>query len=158
MKSKLTIIFLLTILSFSLNSCKKEDFLTGSMSCKIDGISWSSITQITVLKSGFFNITATSMSGQVLNITIKGQEVGTYELDVNNVNVACAAIYKPDISDENQNFASKAGTVKITEIDTQNLTISGTFSFELTDVNLTSTKSITEGKFTDLPYTNQDEK
>lgn len=158
MKSKIIIITTLAVLSFSFNSCKKEDFLSGSMSCKIDGTSWSSITQLTVLKSGFFNITATSMSGQVMNITIKGKEVGTYELDVNNVNVACAAIYKPDITDENQNFASKAGTVKITEVDTQNLTISGTFSFDLTDVSLTSTKYITEGKFTDLPYTNQDAK
>lgn len=152
MKKIITIIFLVFV-SITFNSCKKEDFLTGSMSCKIDGVSWTSLTQVTVLKSGVFNITGTSMSGQVLNITINGQEIKTYE----ESNVGCASIYKPDVTDENQNYIGKSGNVKLTEVDTKNETISGTFAFELTDVSLANTISITDGKFTDLPYTNQDE-
>lgn len=148
-------VIIIVFAALFISSCDKEDLMSGSMSAKIDGASWSSATQVTILKSNTFFITATSLSGQILEVTIVGTTTGTYELDVAGVQAGCGAVYKPGVSSESENFASKSGTVKLSEVTDE--TISGTFEFSLTTTDLSSSIEIVEGKFDDLPYTNKDE-
>ncbi|HBF87581.1 MAG TPA: hypothetical protein DDX39_02975 [Bacteroidales bacterium] len=155
MKNKILSFTLLMFVSIAFFSCDKEDFLSGTMSAKVDGTSWSSATQVTLLKNDMFFITGTSMSGQIMEITIVGTTTGTFELDVAGVQAGCGAVYKPSVTEESENFASKEGVVVITEVTDE--TISGTFEFSMTNTSLDNTVEITDGKFDNLPYTNKDE-
>lgn len=151
------------------SGCKKDDDSTGlinltaSMTAKIDGESWKSFTRVTNLtKTGTllgdqFNIIGTSAGGDIINITILGTEVGDYNFKLSVDSSAAArftAFYKTSVVSANsENFIANSGTVSITAIDTQNKKISGTFSFSAIQTTLVGVAAITEGKFTNLKYT-----
>lgn len=133
------------------NSCKKEDLITNaSMTAKIDGVSWSSITRVTVEKNGYFLITGTSVSGEIIEVTVFGNTASTYTLDPNQAAATCGAVYKPDATSTDSTFVSKSGKVILSKVDTKNNLISGTFNFVVTNLDLS--KNITDGVFTDLSY------
>ena len=122
------------------------------MTAKIDGAKWTSITRVTIQKSGIFLITGTSTDGQAIEVTVNGTTSGTYTLEAStsSPSAQCGSIYKPTINSTDSTYVSKSGKVIITNIDTENKLISGTFNFVVT--KLDATKNITEGKFSDLAY------
>ncbi|OFX44289.1 MAG: hypothetical protein A2046_13565 [Bacteroidetes bacterium GWA2_30_7] len=153
------LLFIHLALCFVVLSCKKDDntnpqsiITNASMIAKIDGTSWNSVTRVTIQKSGIFLITGTSVDGKLIEITVKGTTIGTYNLlaSMDSAAAQCGSIYKPSINNNDSTYASKSGQVKISSIDTENKLISGTFNFVVT--NLEITKNITDGKFTDLKY------
>lgn len=140
-------------------SCKKDNPITpqdiitnASMTAKIDGAAWTSLTRVTVQKSGMFLITGTSSDNQVLEVTTRGIVAGTYKFDVSmtSASAECVSIYKPSLNNNDSTFASTSGQVILSKVDTENKLISGTFNFVVTNSSIT--KNITEGKFTDLKY------
>ncbi|OFX17577.1 MAG: hypothetical protein A2033_04550 [Bacteroidetes bacterium GWA2_31_9] len=155
-------ILILSIISLTFMSCKKDDPITpqdiitnASMTAKIDGATWSSFTRVTVQKSGMFSIIGTSSEGQVIDVTVKGITVGDYNFSVtmDSASAQCGSIYKPSVNNNDSTFISKSGQVKITSIDTEKKLVSGSFNFIVTKLDID--KIITEGKFQDLQYTIQ---
>ncbi|MFH2141618.1 MAG: DUF6252 family protein [Bacteroidota bacterium] len=147
---------LVIIILTALFACKKENLVTNaSMSATIDGTSWTAITRVSnhFVSTNIFTISGTSVNGEVLAITIRGSEEGTYTsaTSIDSLSAQVGAIFQPSASSPSENnFFSKSGTVTISDIDTDNMLISGTFSFELT--KLSETKTITTGKFSQLKY------
>ncbi|GAB4283499.1 MAG: hypothetical protein Kow0068_08360 [Marinilabiliales bacterium] len=151
MKYYLVFTFFIVI---TLLSCKK-DSNPASMEATIDGTKWTAITRVSkhFVSTGMYTITGTSASGEVLVITIKGEEEGSYNssTSIDSLNAQVGAVFQPDASSPTEdNFFSTSGTVTITELDKNEQTISGTFSFTMS--KMSETKSITNGKFENLNY------
>jgi hypothetical protein len=138
-------------------SCKKDagSVIPTKMSATIDGKSWDSLLRTTIWQtnSNTFVITGTSLTGEILVVTTYGSTAGTYELSVLPVKAQCAGSYKASATTSSGDiYVSSAGTVVLSKVDKTAKKISGTFSFTLVK-NLSDTKTVTNGVFTDLSYT-----
>ncbi len=148
-----------------LNSCNKD---LPSMSCKVGDNNWVSTFRLTTMGevdvaglSGIL-ITATNTvsasEGEYFAILLRGNSEKEYNLAVTLTTgqLECATIYIPNAADTSataKQYIGTAGTVTITEVDTDNKTISGTFSFTMKNSLLdTESIQITEGKFENLKY------
>ena len=153
---KISLIITLFVVLFSLNSCDDDNntiknALTASMSATIDGNSWTAVTRVTVRESGKFNITGTSIDGQVINLTTFSDSVKTYTLQP-PTSMQFSGLYNPDATaPATDNYLATTGTVTITSIDETNKKVSGTFEFT-GKKNLTESVSITNGTFSNLGY------
>jgi hypothetical protein len=162
---KIGIILSITALLILTYSCTKENaeeiaplISSSSMTAKVASTDWSAITRVTKHYSNLdmFVITGTSTDGEILAITVKGDQVGTYSstTSMDSLNAQVGAVWKPSTS---ENYVSKSGTVKISEINTNDLKISGTYSFEVVNsTNINDIISITEGQFENLKYSESD--
>ena len=138
----------------------------GSFVATIDGNSFVADGAIAMtLNSGDMvqtTISGTNLSGNSISIQILSSGTGTYELSnpVDFDNPGDGTGMYAQLSSQSFPFVTtmnSTGTVEITEYDTDNLVVSGTFSFEAerevenedgsTDVE---TVSITEGEFTNI--------
>ncbi len=160
--SSLFISIIIITVTFT-SSCKKDETVqdvllsSASMSAKVNDTAWTAVTRVTrhFAANNKFVITGTSSDGQVIVITVMGDATGTYTSStaIDSLSAQVGAVWQPDASSPTtDNFVSQSGTVTLSTVDTQNLKVSGTFSFELINVGTSATKSITEGKFSDLSY------
>jgi hypothetical protein len=142
-------------------SCKKDssgNIIVTKMSATIDGKAWDSAIRTTVLQAttNTFIITGTSLTGEILEVTTYGTTQGTYELSVGSVSAKCLGTYKASISSGTSDiYISTSGTVVLTKVDKTAKKISGTFVFSLYCLNSKLTKTVTNGVFNDLSYTEQ---
>lgn len=128
----------------------------GTMTCKVDGTQWTSATATATILNGIMNITGVSSDDQVFTITLDGDSEGSYSLDPSLQNVIAHTIdtngsnpaYVSNQNTVNTNF----GVVTVSEIDTDNKTISGTFQTEVHRIIDGEVKIITEGVFEKIPY------
>ena len=146
-------------------SCTKETaedvaplLTSASMTASVNDTTWSSITRVSKHYSNLnmFVITGTSTSGKVLAITVRGEQVGTYNssTSIDSASAEVGVVWKPSTS---LNYVSKSGTVHITDINTSESRISGTFNFEVVNSSdLADTYNITEGKFDNVKYSESD--
>lgn len=147
--------FILSFAIILIASCKKDgnDLIT-KLTATIDGKSWVSTLRVTAKNDNGFIITAsninTSLVTSELIIKINGANSGTYSVIAASNN--CLATYTPDISQSSKSFVSATGSVTLTDVDTKNKTISGTFEFVCTNLSL-ETVQITNGSFSGLSYT-----
>jgi hypothetical protein len=121
------------------------------MSALIGDDEWNSATRVTILEEGKFFITGVSLESKSLSITISGTTEGKYELNLTAAQVA--AVYKESANVTIEDaYYSLTGEVDLTDVNNSKKTISGTFNFVMAR-NLTTTINITEGKFSNLTYT-----
>lgn len=133
----------------------------GSFQVNIDGQQFTASVAQAAFEQGVLNISggSTSTTGSVVSLTALGSQEGTY------TNQQASIMYIPNISEQSfyTNIDINAepgnnynGSIIITDIDTVNKTVSGTFSGtvywnmpgeEMEPVVLTG------GTFTDVPYT-----
>lgn len=135
-------------------SCEKEkdeNGVTTKMTATIDNKSWEAELRVTKLQNDWFIITGTSVLGEVLTITVRGKSVGTYNFDASELTVSCLATYVPSALSPNTIYTSTSGKVQLSDVDTENNTISGTFEFTVVH-NLTDIKTIKNGVFNNLKY------
>src|SRR5882724_10075416 len=160
------------ILLLSLFGCNKElsyeiplngehNNGSGDFRAKIDGTAWTAAdnSKSAMILSGVININGTSSDGKMISITLVAQAPGTYTVDANSPGVAA---YNEPSNGVNISYSTNqsndptlsGGSVTITEIDQNNKTISGTFSFNGYDVSSGSgvKKVISEGVFDKLPF------
>lgn len=148
-------IFTIFIVLLAFSSCSKDSSIfSAKMSATIDGKTWNSLlSPVTVLTSNRFIITGTSSLGEILIIEINGDAAGTYT--ANTTAVQCLATYKGSLTTSTTDaWVSALGKVILTNVDKTNKKISGTFEFTLMR-NLTETKTVSGGTFTDISYTEQ---
>ena len=155
---------IIALIVFSI-SCTKETvdevaplITTASMTATVNDTAWTSVTRVTKNYTNLntFVITGTSTDGKVIAVTVKGNEVGTYtsSTSIDSASAQVGAIWKPSSS---LNYVSKNGNVKITDINTTDLRISGTFSFEVVNSSdLNDSFEITSGKFENVKYSVSD--
>lgn len=171
-KTSIILIILSAFLAFTFSSCKDDDgdgipdILNTKLTMKINGTEWKSMFRQTNLavKDNFkvFTILATNgvskTEGSSILITIRGDEEKSYDLSTTIVGGAleCEIVYKESYSASTDDaFVGSSGTVTLTEIDTENKKISGTFEFTVhRSSNVQETLTITDGQFQDLRYTN----
>ena len=140
--------FVITILLITLAGCEDNGTLSYRMSATIDGNSWRTLSPLTVLEEGYFVITGTSTSGEVINITIKGMSTGTYKSSETN----CVGLYYYANQDSNSGYISTSGTVELTDVNTGAKKISGAFSFLLKKDLSEETVEISNGVFDNVSY------
>jgi hypothetical protein len=151
----LTKLLFLALFTVSLASCNKDSSSAPTkMSALIDGKAWDSSIRVSLLQNGIFTITGTSLTGEVIAITINGVTTGTYNLSLLPPATQCAATYKASVTTSSSDiYVSESGKVVLTKIDQTAKLISGTFEFTLAlPSSLTTIKSITQGQFNDLQY------
>jgi len=156
---------LLVVLVFSLVSCSKEvsrenghtsgPGAKGDFYATIDGKLWNadSLQLIQVDNSGIVSISGLSVTGEVISMIVPVFKEGTYPLgglalsyaEYGNLIVAPTKIYSSD-------GVNASGYITISSIDTINHLMSGSFEFTLADLSDNSTKTITKGIFSYVPY------
>ncbi len=142
---------------------------TGEFKVDFDGQTYvASFTQA-IVNNDYVSITGLKPSGEFFQITIPNARVGTYTLGTNSTNFAL--IYSTGsgntpfiaVNDNTGSFANfpnytDTAQIVISNIDTINKKISGTFKFtgvKFTDTTgaTITTKVFTNGSFTNLSYT-----
>lgn len=156
MKKAFLILSLVSVVVFTI-SCKKDsDGTSPSMKAKVDAVAWESIARYSSVTANNIIITGTSLKGEVIGITVFAGKTGTYTINPLAAQVQCSGYYSLDklsASDSSKSYFASEGTVVISSIDVANKKISGTFSFTARiPKDLTKTKSITEGTFSNLSY------
>ena len=134
---------------------------TASFSVTIDGESFIADAPVATVIDNAINITGIRTStGEVVTITVIGNAPGTYQLGVtqNQVEVNSAS-YVTSLDGSGQtwiaatDFVTPQGEVVITEIDQDNQTLSGTFSFVGTNPDPeVPTVALTNGVFSNVSF------
>ncbi len=144
----------------------KEKILPTKMSATVNDTAWK-----TDLRKSFkyetlnqFIINATSINGEVLNITIFGTEEDVYILNTDildttqSADVKFAAVFKRSASAGTDDiYYAKQGKVKITDINTSDQQISGNFHFNMFRASdstflVQDTVTVKNGTFENLKY------
>ncbi len=153
--------FLFIGMLFLYASCIKQETIVPSstnteMFCKVDGEQWISIVPLAFVTNNHLLISAVSIDDELVSLSISDATEGTYSLDPNSSNLIA---YEETGDDATLSFASNRntsntnyGTVVITKHDLINKTISGTFETEVHRSSDGAIRSITEGSFNDLAY------
>jgi hypothetical protein len=154
---KAAFLILVSGLIFSSVCCKKSSVSdvvapSASMSCKINGVTWTSVTRYTARQGNTFLINGTStLVSDALNVTVLGISTGTYNLDPLAGQVKASATFTNKASITDSLYTAYAGSVTLSAVDTVNKKISGTFSFDARNLSL-AIKKITAGTFSNLKY------
>jgi len=150
---KIILVFVSMVMFFTIGCKKDSNILTTKMSATIDGKNWNSTTRVTVKNSTGFIITAQQVSTTLVTsslvVRIGGFNTGTY--NVIATNNTCLGTYTPNIETATESYISATGTVNLTEVNTGDKTISGTFEFTCANLSL-QTVSVASGSFKDLKY------
>jgi hypothetical protein len=166
MKKITRILFLAIAIStiFVFNGCKLDEL--PSLVCKVDNTAWTSGFRETTfgatdLGDGFLIVATTGTSvesGAYLTILVRGADVKTYDLAValEGTKMQCSAVYFPN-GISGAKYIGKSGTVTITDVNTLNKKVSGTFNFTLSN-SLSGANDIviTDGVFENLKYIKAD--
>lgn len=143
----------------TMSSCSKDSdgnsVIPTNMSATVGGASWTAILPQAVLTTTGFQIGGTSFDGKAIALTTVGATTKTYSLviDLTSGSAECGCAYTPSILSPTNIYSGTEGTIKITEIDTTNKTITGTFSFTTLNIITKDQIKIASGKFTKLSYT-----
>lgn len=161
------VFLLISILVFSLGSCKKELSQeapahgvsgAGTFYATIDGQSWEgdSLRQA-IAANGTLTITGIGKTQEAMAIVLPGFQTGIYIINAQSAGYAffgnpadAATLY---LSNSNPDPLKAGGTVTLTRIDTVKKTVSGTFQFNLFEAPDSVSMSVTAGVFSDIPYT-----
>lgn len=139
---------------FFASSCSKDSdgIFSNQMSAKIGGTEWTALLPTGVFSNESFAITGTSLTGETIVITIKGDTTGTYNLSVLPVKTECLGTYKATVDATTEDtYVSTTGSVVLTKVDKSQKLISGTFSFYVANQAF-AVKQITNGTFTNVTY------
>ncbi len=159
-------ILLLTFITLSIYGCKIEDDPveppppppppTYSITAKIDTTEWIGMENTATIEDGLIIIQGISEPidsiADTINIIIHSEAIGSFQFDQNTDNKAyfidSTATFSTDA------HSSAEGVVIITDINTIDSTISGSFHFDLFDITQNGErKKITEGVIQDLKTT-----
>ncbi|WP_333600832.1 DUF6252 family protein [Flavobacterium sp.] len=161
---------LLMFTAFTFTSCENEpidgalnldDFNTpptGPAVFKADfsGSTWVATTSIAVLEGNYLQISAGKPNGEGFAFLVEGTAVGTYPANTNLLAFTPANTDYGYWSNNTDNPSEDTGSITISNIDTVNHTISGTFHYKgyWSDDTVTSILPIlfTNGEFQNIPY------
>jgi hypothetical protein len=152
---------LLAFILFSFVSCSKELSkehgtvpVNGDFYATIDGNQWDADSlQLVFASNGGVSINGLSKTGGQISMILPTFKTGIY---IMNANSDSYAYYTNILTAVPIGYLSNAGTatgtVTISNIDTVNHQVSGSFSFTLINPVDNTSKSVTQGIFYNLPY------
>jgi len=175
MKIKLLSSLMVLVFFAIFAGCSKSDTeeavvsIVGSFSAKVDGVEWkATIAESAGIKyNDYITITGIkglpgTAEGESILITINAITTGTYalKLNVEGVDIQAFSSYQTNLSAEpdatNTIFNSYEGSVTLSELNTTDKRMSGTFTFKAKNSASPSVeKVISEGVFKNLKYTDQ---
>ena len=162
---KKTVLLSLTLLALLTISCKKEEkekekekevkveSKTGVLNCKLDGVLWESTSA-----SATIDFTDKQLrlkgekSGEKISFFIEDGG-SNFETTYGFGTIINTGSYEDSKNDYTTYSVYGEGNLKVSDLDTVNKTMTGTFNFVATPIASTSKKKITEGLFTKIPYT-----
>ncbi|HBS85387.1 MAG: hypothetical protein A2W91_16395 [Bacteroidetes bacterium GWF2_38_335] len=168
MKNKFWIFGLAFLLSVSFVNCNNDDedddlppvdeIPNGTMVATINGASWSTDEAKAFLAiNGGIAIQGIADDGSNISISAEELAVGTYTIDF--MDTENTAAYNVDNSGSTVTYTvskeDMGGELVITSINTTDSLMSGTFHFVLFRHSDSTSVSITEGEFVNIPYTKE---
>ena len=153
--------WVLWFILFSFVSCSKELSFengtkpaSGNFYATIDGKLWNADSLQYVFESnGAMSINGLSQSGEQISMILPTFKTGTYTLDAGSDSYAYYTnVFTTPPAGYLSNTGTAGGTITISEIDTVNHLVSGSFSFTLINPVDNSSKTVTQGFFVNLPY------
>ena len=154
------------VFGIALTSCNSDDddvtpvstpaTTNGIMTCKINGNVWQSTTAAAVIDNGLINITGQIVStGETITMTLNGETATVYSLAQGTNSFAAYKANSSSTTSFLSHVPGGTGTTSVTQINTNSHTISGTFMFTGVKTTDFTQVQITEGVFTNIPYTEQ---
>lgn len=167
---KIIVSIFLILTSFTFTSCENEpvdgainldDFNTPPVEAMVfkadfSGDTWTGTEALAVMSTSSISIGATRADGSTFSILVGGTTTGTYQANANIIaytpSGSTFGYWSINLTDTTEN----TGSITITNIDTVNKKISGTFSYKgyWSDGSTTSILPVqfTNGVFTSIPY------
>lgn len=145
---KLTTTILIILLGIVLFSgCKKEDDEPGNtttFTAKIDGVTFTAATAVVTQTGSFYSISGHKDDNNQITLNVPGLNTSTYTEDVPDQVIALCVQSGID-------YYSGSGDYTITISEYSDSKVSGTFSFTGTEQTNSTTVSVTEGQFNNVP-------
>jgi hypothetical protein len=169
----LGIFFILT--AFTFTSCENEpidsaidldDFNNGSnvpvvFKADFSGATWSATTAQAVISGNFITISGVKANGEGFGFLVEANTTGTYPANTNLLAYTPAGSEYGYWGTNFDNPDENTGSITISNINTTNNTLSGTFSFKgyWSDTSVTSILPVqfTNGIFQNIPFITQDQ-
>lgn len=159
-KVLLSSVYLFAFLALMLSSCDKEDEEeeqsnnpVASMTAKIDDVDWTANQSGCSVSNGKAGIAGTGSQAPSIIISLDGFSEDTYLLEFNGNSAGI-------VNDGNVTYATNSdpqagGSVTITSINTTDSVMSGIFEFVAYGFSNKGFISVTEGTFTDIPFSTE---
>ena len=126
--------------------------MMSSMTAKVDGVDWSADNAGALIQVDRIGISGLAADGSIIILSLEDMGEGNYDLTQESLS---AGAYNADSNGSENTFVSNAseeiGFVNITELNWQDSTISGIFSFVAARALPAGEVKIEEGKFENLP-------
>lgn len=155
MPNFLKIAWVCLFISITFIQCKKEDTLSTnvpSMTCKINGQTWSASGSkaIAQMFQSQINISGQADDGTSITLSIESITTGTYNLVEKGLHVGTYATNNTISSYASNQGSDNLAKVVISDINTKDSTISGTFQFSGFRTSTGTKVVITDGVFTNV--------
>lgn len=119
----------------------------------VNGSNWRGADPTAIVSEHKIKINGTSANGQTMIITLNAKELGEYTFSPTNGHFA---EFIPNMASGTERFSTLigegGGVLRLTSFNEETKTLGGEFSFKACRSDGAS-KSVTEGKFTNVPYT-----
>jgi hypothetical protein len=133
---------------------------TANFRAMINGNQWIAVDSLSgaTMITGLINITGLSSDNKLVSITLVGNSTGTYLLNQGTASVLTYIDYNsannnPFSTNQGTDTTQAGGTVIVTSINTSKKTISGTFQCKVYRQLDNQQEVITQGIFSNIPYT-----
>ncbi|MEA1872980.1 MAG: DUF6252 family protein [Bacteroidota bacterium] len=148
------IIFLVGISIFTFLACETDEVIERSyIEATVSGEPWFSYEPTALLSDSQFTLRALSHDGLTIEFTVGGVFIGGYNLKDTAQN---EAKFTPNLSTQARKYSSSRnspnGIIRITDIDTKNQLVSGTFFFKAWHPTDPIYEFISDGVFKQVPY------
>lgn len=151
----------LILIALFFGGCNQKDDLFNKSSpknfwAKVDGVPFKAeaFYRKTMDPATIYDITSFegAINGKSISISLSfwGDTLGTYFFD-ESTGTTCQAFYHEDATASTGTFMALSGSITVTKIDRKNKKLSGTFNFKANDFGIEQWRTITEGRFNDLP-------
>lgn len=149
----------LLLIALVMPSCNNDDedsmepeSEAGTMTADIDDVAWVAETVVAQQQSGIMNVTGTTSTGETLTLTMQGTTATTY--DLSGVSPDHVVAYVPEtgaIALTSNGSTTNEGEIIVTEINMDEMWMSGTFTCKVTAALSGDSRQVTNGQFTKIP-------
>jgi hypothetical protein len=154
-KRNLLILISAFVIGFSFTACEEEPADTNRplMTALIDGSTWRCPEPNARVSDNQIIVYGTSADGQSIQITVFDGEKGVYTLNAANLHEGTVTPNTSDYAEiySTSNHSDGNGQVRISSINEDDRTISGSFNFRAYKQG-GGYKNVTNGEFTKVPY------
>ena len=152
-------VYLFAVFSVVLSGCKKDeteeqDTKNASMTAKIDDVDWSATQAGGTVTNGILGVAGTKAQGQTITLTVSQLASGGFGFD-NQSTINVASVIDGNVTYTTNSAQGCYGQMFISEVNETDSVISGTFSFKAYSPFSKGFIEVTEGSFSNIPFTSE---